>query len=395
MTSSVFNRSDLAIINRSFWPVYPVIGEALLRFAEQAASQRKVSVILQDHVGIREQLAKHGRGRGIRFFPCKAWTTSASGVLLRIVDAVFFMLWVMGVLIWSRPREVYVSTDPPVLVPFIVMVYAKVFGATYVYHLQDIHPEAANVVIPVNRLTFRAFRWLDSVTMRHADRLITITEEMAEEIAARSNTSADVVIIENPAVSFDSVDSSCPKKPGFSFCGNAGRLQRIPLLVEAIERFLDEGGTLDFAFAGGGVFGNRLKELAARYPQVQYLGQISSTQAAQLNADFEWALLPIEDEVTRYAFPSKSSSYVFSGAFILAICGEDTSVARWVRSNRVGIVVRPETDALVSAFQAIEGGEMDTSELDHCREQLKENLSFERFIENLEHVLTPEDKGFK
>lgn len=389
MTSSLFSRTDLAIINRSFWPVYPVIGEALLRFAEKAADQNKIAVILQDHAGIREQLARHGRGKGVRFFPCKAWTTSASGVLRRIADAVFFMLWVMGVLIWSRPRKVYVSTDPPVLVPFIVMVYAKLFRATYVYHLQDIHPEAANVVIPVNGLIFRVLRWLDSITMRQANQLITITDEMAAEIVARSKTRTEVVVIQNPAVSFDSVNSSGPKKPGFSFCGNAGRLQRIPLLMEAIGRYLDEGGTLEFAFAGGGVYGAGLGEFSERYPQVKYLGQVSATEAAQLNVDFEWALLPIEDEVTRYAFPSKSSSYVFSGAVILAVCGEETSVARWVRDHHLGIVVEPKAESLVQAFWAIETGETDTSELDHSRVKLKENLSFDRFIENLERVLLP------
>ncbi len=31
----MLKRLDLVIINRSFWPVYPVIGEALMRFAEQ------------------------------------------------------------------------------------------------------------------------------------------------------------------------------------------------------------------------------------------------------------------------------------------------------------------------------------------------------------------------
>ena len=53
MTSYLFSRTDLAILNRSFWPVYPVIGEALLRFAEKAADQNKIAVILQDHAGIR------------------------------------------------------------------------------------------------------------------------------------------------------------------------------------------------------------------------------------------------------------------------------------------------------------------------------------------------------
>ncbi|QSP94469.1 glycosyltransferase [Marinobacter salinisoli] len=378
-------RSDLAIINRSFWPVYPVIGEALLRFAENAACQLRVSVILQDHADIRSALSQQGRGKGVAFYPCKAWTTSASGIARRIVDAAFFMIWVMGVLLWNRPRKVYVSTDPPVLVPFIVMVYAKLFRASYVYHLQDIHPEATNVVVPVNRLIYRCLRWIDGLVMRQASRLITITREMADEICRRSGTHADVVVLSNPAVSFEGVNPVSTKRRGFSFCGNAGRLQRIPLLVDAIERYLDAGGSLEFAFAGGGVFAPALERLANQYSQVHYYGLISATEAAQLNANYEWALLPIEDEVTRYAFPSKSSSYVFSGAFILAVCGEQTSVAEWVTSNRLGLVVEPEAGALANTFARIEEGSIETDDLDSDRSELKRGLSFECFIEQLSH----------
>jgi len=383
MTYSLLRRSDLAIINRSFWPVYPVIGEALLRFAENAAGELRVSVIMQDHADIRSQLSEQGRGKGVAFYPCKAWTTSASGIARRIMDAAFFMIWVMGVLLWTRPRKVYVSTDPPVLVPLIVMVYAKLFRASYVYHLQDIHPEATNVVVPVTPLIYRCLRWIDGLVMRQASKLITITREMADEISTRSGTRSDIVVLNNPAVSFEGVNPLSTKRRGFSFCGNAGRLQRIPLLVDAIERYLDAGGSLEFAFAGGGVFAAALKKLADQYTQVRYDGLVSATEAAQLNADYEWALLPIEDEVTRYAFPSKSSSYVFAGAFILAVCGEQTSVAQWVTSNRLGVVVEPDTGALINAFERIESGNLETANLDSDRAELKRGLSFECFIDHL------------
>ncbi|MDS1309488.1 glycosyltransferase [Marinobacter xiaoshiensis] len=376
-------KADIVIINRSFWPIYPVIGEALLQFAEKAANERRVGVILQDHVGIREKLHEAQRGSGVDFFPCKALTTSSSGIFLRMVDAVFFMLWVMGVLLWQRPRKVYVSTDPPILVPFIVMLYAQLFGARFVYHLQDIHPEAANVVIKLNTLLYSALRNLDCVTMRRADQLITITEEMAEEIRWRSGTQSALKVLANPAVSFDAVDFSDQRKPGFSFCGNAGRLQRIPLVIASISKYLDEGGTLEFAFAGAGVFSNELKALSERYSEVTYLGHVTPLEAAQVNAVYEWALLPIEDEVTRFAFPSKTSSYVFSGAKILAICGQKSSVAKWVTDKRLGVCVEPDVDEIVSMYQSIENSQLDETDFDMERSELKNTLGFDVFVEQL------------
>jgi len=253
-------RLDLVIINRSFWPIYPVIGEALMRFAEQQAKIRSVGVIMQDHSDIKKHLAHEQRGKGVAFFPCRAFSVSGSSIVRRAADAVFFMLWVFGVLLIKRPKKVYVSTDPPVLVPFIVMMYSKIFRARYVYHLQDIHPEAANVVFSVRPAIYRCLRWLDSITMRNAGLLITITEEMATEIKERSGTLCPVQILSNPSVSFDEVLLPEKKRLGFAFCGNAGRLQRIPLLIKAIEQYCAGGGTLPFFFAGAGVFSGDLKD---------------------------------------------------------------------------------------------------------------------------------------
>ncbi|MGN5013062.1 hypothetical protein ACTG24_19115 [Aeromonas veronii] len=92
-TVLMLKRLDLVIINRSFWPVYPVIGEALMRFAEQQSLSKNVGVILQDHAGIKEHLTREKRGLGVNFYPCHALSVSGSSILRRVADAVYFMLW--------------------------------------------------------------------------------------------------------------------------------------------------------------------------------------------------------------------------------------------------------------------------------------------------------------
>lgn len=379
-------KEALFIINRSFWPIYPVIGEALLRLAEKTAPRQIVGVILQDRANIHQHLQEQNRGAGVQFFPCRSWTTSSSSILRRILDAVFFMFWVLGVLLMQRPTRVYVSTDPPVLVPFVVMLYCKIFKAKFTYHLQDIHPEAARVVTPVHPCLFKFLRALDGITMRAADALITLSAEMAAEIQTRSATQAPIRLISNPSVDF-APDQTLEKILGFSFCGNAGRLQRIPLLIQAIERYAEQGGKLPFVFAGGGVHAPALADLAQRCPQVQYKGQLAPKQAAQISATYTWALLPIEDEVTRFAFPSKTSSYVHSGAYIAAICGAQTSVAQWVAGHRLGLCVAPDVDALVAFFFAIERGDISYAALQQDRKDLIASLSFETFLAQLEKTI--------
>lgn len=385
-------RSDLAIINRSFWPIYPVIGEALMQLAETVSEQSNVTVIMQDHVGIRGKLREAGRGRNVRFLPCKAWSSSASGVLVRALDALFFMVWVAMSLLRTRPRTVYVSTDPPVVVPFITMIYCRVFRARCIYHLQDIHPEATNVVMPVNGLLFRFLRGVDAWVMRNASALITITGEMRDEMVARSGSQRPIHVVSNPAVSFDNIVWPEHKIRGFSFCGNAGRLQRMPLVMAAIKTYLDEGGQQAFCFAGGGIYAGDLRRLDETYEQVTYLGQVSPGEAAQVNCDYEWALLPIEDEVCRFAFPSKSSSYVLAGARILAVCGQDTSVASWVNEHSLGVSVRPDERELADMFHAIERGDGPTELPSGKRGELADDLSFGKFVTTLKSIVMPESR---
>ncbi|MGB0732986.1 MAG: glycosyltransferase [Pontibacterium sp.] len=377
----------IAIVNRSFWPIYPVIGEALLQLSEKLAKDgHDVSVIMQDHVNIRQKLKEANRGSNVSFYPAKALTTSSSSVARRAIDALFFAFWVLYTLVRTRPKRVYVSTDPPVTVPFIVMLYCWLFRASYIYHLQDIHPEATSVVFKVPRLVFGLLKKLDQMTMRRASRLITLTPKMKEVMQKRMGVEKAVLLIDNPSISFDQVVLPKVRKAGFTFCGNAGRLQRMPLLIEAIEAFINAGGKAEFVFAGGGVYASELEALSQCYEQVIYQGKVSPAQAAQINADYQWALLPIEDEVTKYAFPSKSSSYVLSGASVLAVCGSENSVADWIRAHKIGVVVDPDVATLSDAFMAIETGRIEAPVDDHARARLAAKLSFDQFVSSLYEI---------
>jgi glycosyltransferase involved in cell wall biosynthesis len=347
-------KTDLAIVNRSFWPKSQVIGEGLLQFAELAAKQHSVCVITQEEGDLGELLASKGRGQGVQVRACKAYTTSASGLIKRMAEAVFFMLWTFISLVRAKPANVYVSTNPPVVVPFIVAVYCRLFNANYVYHLQDIHPEAANIVVPLNGLVLRMLKCIDNYTLRHAKVIITLSEDMKAYIQQRSDTRSPIYLLDSPSFEVTPVPMAQRTKD-IVFCGNAGRLQRIPLLMTAIREYLHKGGNLRFIFAGGGLHAPDVQALADAYEQVGYLGFIPATEAAELVNQHRWALLPIDDEVTKYAFPSKSSGYALSGAGVLAVCGEDTSVARWVEQHNVGLVCPADHNALVKCFFSLEG----------------------------------------
>lgn len=376
-----FKRYDLAIINRSFWPKNKIIGESLLQLGESASNKGKDVVIITQHTGSLKKIAeKFGRGSNLLFRSCKSRSDSSTKLMFRIIDAVVFMLWVFWDLLVTRPKKIYVSTDPPLIVPFIVFIYSKISKSSYVYHLQDIHPEAANIVVKLNPMLFSFLKKIDGLVIRHASSIITITQTMKDEIIARSNTKSHVYLIDNPTASFDRSTQS--KIKGFIFSGNLGRLQKIPLLLKSIEKYKAEGGMLPFLFIGGGVYANEIQELSKKYTDIEYGGLVDAKKANELTLGYEWALLPIDDEVTRYAFPSKTSSYVSCGVKILSICSSHTSVAKWVLNNNYGVNSPANIYDIVSIFFKIENGLTINNKLSDC-----DYFSVERFVKNISNVV--------
>jgi len=375
-------KTELAIVNRGFWEddSNKVIGEALTDFAEKASEKYRVSVIAQSKGRLKERLAREGRCKNVRLFFLKSLTSSKNSFFLRALDAALFSCFVFLSLVYLRPSRIYISTDPPVVVPFIVFLYSFIFRAKYCYHLQDIHPEASSLVVKLPRVSYCIMQWMDALTVRGASKIITLSEEMKAHIINSRRYGGEVIILENPSGCYFSEKVAKPN--GFVFCGNMGRLQRIPLLVEAIQRYRELGGNGDFTFIGAGANAHLVRQLSNEVPGVSYLGPLHPDKASHILGDHRWAMLPIEDAVTAYAFPSKSSTYLLSGCGILAICGENTSVASWALENEYGVVCRPEVDALVDAFFSLqnEGLKHDQSFL---LESLGDKYSYSRFSSSL------------
>jgi glycosyltransferase involved in cell wall biosynthesis len=177
---------------------------------------------------------------------------------------------------------------------------------------------------------------------------------MKNFILKRSKTRASLHLLDNPALGIKQIDVS--KRSGdIVFCGNLGRFQHVPLLISSIKTYLNESGKLRFTFIGDGLFAMEVARLAKDYERVNYLGFLPPKQASTVVRNHRWALLPIHDEVTQLAFPSKSSSYVMAGCGILAICSSETSVGRWVKENNVGFSCQPTERKLVESFEFLEG----------------------------------------
>ena len=338
---------DLMIINRGF---NSQNGE-LISYAEMTSKNSNVSVLAQSNIDLAKKFKNELRETKVKINTCRSYSNSASNILSRIIDALFFMVWVVTKLIQIKPLKIYIATDPPIIVPFIVAIYTRLTGAQFFYHVQDIHPEIYNLLYPLSPMIRKILQKIDNYTLKNANGIITLTDEMKNYIENRSNTKRPIYIIPNPGLTIKYAES---REHDIIFCGNAGRLNHISIILKAIDKYLEHGGHMNFTFAGGGVYVPAIMEASKNTNKILYKGKIGIQEAAILVSQHKWALLPILDEATKYAFPSKSSTYVQCRTPILAICGKNNVVASWVEANNLGIVCEPNLDKLVDCLFDIE-----------------------------------------
>ena len=371
---------------RSFWPYYPVLGEALLQCAEKLSYDFNVGVLHGEREGIHDQLEKQKRGELAKFYSIRTFTDSSSSVIFRIFENISFAFIVLIKLVSLRPRVIYISSDPPIFLPFISYLYSKIYKAQYLYHLHDIHPEAANIILPMNKPAFYLLQKLDNLSIASASKTIVLSSRMKTVLENRLDKTLDITVLNNPSVK-NTLNKSTTKQNGIVFTGNAGRYQLMPLIIGAIEDFYDGGGRLPILFAGGGVYSDNLISLSEKYHYFSYLGTINPKDAASLASSYQWALLPIDERVLDYAFPSKASSYICMDSTIILICKQNNVLSDWILSHDLGYVIEPSHFEIIKTFKMLEEGKLVSKDNSPKREKVKKLLSMDNYVYKLTSLL--------
>ena len=342
------------IITRDFWPQTAAIGDTLLALARESSLRVNTSVITMSNKAIASIANKmDDQTYDINFHVAKPLTTSETNLLFRIFEIFYFMFFVLFYLFLKKPDKVYISTNPPLFVPFIVALFCRLFNKKLYYHIQDIHPEASKLVLNLPNFIFYLLKKLDTWTINNVEAIITLTNEMKETIANRG-CQTKVFLIENPSKTVGIDRGNFIN--GIVFSGNAGRLQEMDVILPSIEQYLNDGGRLTFTFLGSGIHSKKLLEMSKNFQNFNFLGYVNGDSALKIANEHKWALLPIKGDALKYAYPSKLASYISAGCNLLCVTDTKSSLALLVKKNKIGIVVEPDVNQLINVFKQIENG---------------------------------------
>jgi glycosyltransferase involved in cell wall biosynthesis len=279
-------------------------------------------------------------------------------IVYRLLNMIYFPLRIFFFILFEKRFDrVMVSTVPQVIGGLFTALGACFRHSDFFYHCMDIHPEVGRVSGEFsNPLVFRLLQWLDGITCRMALKVIVLSGDMRKSLLERNDGGENIEVINNFSMPVD--EGRCSdiaellKKEGrfrILFAGNIGRFQGLEPFVDAM-KLLSRRSEIELVFLGEGSALASLKRRSRGMNNIFFFPHQSSSTARQVMADADLGIVSLEKKVYKYAFPSKTMTYLSAGCPLLVSVESGSQLVNFVRSTGVGICVESKDPALIAGI---------------------------------------------
>lgn len=356
----------LLFFNRSFHPDIEATGQLLTELCQDLSRDHGVVVVAGRGYNTarfgswlpikREQLDK------IRILRAYNPRLNKKRFLSRIVNLLsYYCFGFVAGLFAGRPDVVIVETDPPVL-GLVGLFYARLYRAKFIFYVQDLFPDVGVALGSLKhpwlvRLLAACTRW----TLRGADRVVVLAEDMAARIHAKACCDdSRIRVIPNwvdttklqPLTGVNSFRQKHHLEGKFvvMFSGNLGLSQDLGRVVE-IAASLASHDRIQFVFIGEGAAKAMLMNQAAvsQLTNVRFLPYEPKEALSESLSAADVHLVTLRRGVAGLIVPSKVYGIMAAGRPFIAAVEEHTHVASVIEQHGCGIRVDPESTEQLKA----------------------------------------------
>lgn len=257
----------------------------------------------------------------------------------------------------GRFDVVYGST-PHLLSPLVGLVIARLTGAAFVLEVRDLWPESFVSAGLVRRgsLTYRAFRGIEKIVSRNADRIVVVTDGWADHFKDLGVSETKLTVIPNGAELRDDVgvdDLGGLRARGYRsigiFAGSHGPKDGIAEILSAARSRPEVGVVL----MGDGPVKDEAREQASDLENVVFLDPVPKSRLGALLAGADFGIHSVTglDVFEKGMSPNKIFDYMSAELPIVSNAGR--GVLRLLNGRDVGYVGGP--GSLAEGFDAIVG----------------------------------------
>lgn len=265
----------------------------------------------------------------------------------------------------TLPRaDVWVVVSPPLALGFFAWLATRLRGGKFVFHVQDLQPDAAVGLGMVRRGAFtRALYALEAFAYAQAARVSGISDGMLRAFAAKQVPPEKRVyfpnwiggqVVNTPSKTrapIAAAGSAARAQHGIAadgllafYSGNLGRKQGLEVLVGAAALLAANSSAaarrVSIVIAGDGAARAELEEkiAVAQLDNVHLLPLLADADYRALLAATDVALITQAPGTGQFFFPSKLLSALAAGRPVLAVADADSELARAVEQGGYGTV---------------------------------------------------------
>jgi len=336
------------ILHRYFWPQAYPYAQMLKDIAEKISSQHDVSVLTTDSGDISEKNLRKvwAVSNNIDVQALSLGAEKRAGIVRKIFNSLYFGAWIFYKLFFTKTDVVMVATTPPIVIAMIVRWVSYFRKFKYIYHCQDIHPEAMLLGGNIQEsIKYNVLLNIDKKNVNKAWKVITLSEDMKRTLLQRGCKISHVEIINN--FIFDSgddpiVDNVNRTKMKFLFAGSLGRLQNLQVLMESLV-LLKHREDMQFIFMGDGIMYKEMVQCKKdhKLDNVKFLGQRSLQEAVTAMHNADIGIVSIGSNISSVAYPSKTMMYLGNGLPVLALVDKDTQIYTFIKKEGIGEAIAP------------------------------------------------------
>lgn len=305
---------------------------------------------------------------GVRIHRAPLLLKSPMRGVWRLIAPLSFAAFASPVILWRALRDrphVVVCVAPTLFVAPAAWLAAKLTGAGSALHIQDLEIDAAFVVGHLKagfmqRLALGFEKWI----MTRFDRVVTISDRMADRIAAKGVRREHLAVVRNwvdlekikPLAGSNAYRQTLGVQDGefvVLYAGAIGRKQALHIVLEAAALLVDRSD-IRFVIAGDGP---ELPELKARYegkPNVAFLPLQPADRLCELLNAADLHVLPQDRDMADLVLPSKLGGVLASGRRLVVMADPGTELHTFL--GDVATIIEPgDSQALARAVLELAG----------------------------------------
>jgi colanic acid biosynthesis glycosyl transferase WcaI len=352
-------RQRLLVLNQYYWPGVEATAQLLTELCEALADEfdvRVVTGVLHRHEDEPRRLIRNG----VEIVRVASTSYERSRIFARAANYLTYLSYALATAVRGpRPDVVLCMTDPPVIAD-VALVVARRFRAPLLVISQDVFPEIA---LQLKRLENPAvttvLRFLVSLYLRRADRVVAIGETMRRRLEAKGAPRDHVRVIPNwvdterlqplPKQNEWATGWGLDERFVVMHSGNIGHAQDLDSLVRA-GTFLRDLADVTIAIIGMGARHAELVALAERlevdaalflYYQPRHLLP-QSLSAADVH------VVGLAPGLAGYVVPSRLYGILAVARPVIAAADPESETAQVVKRVGCGIIVPPGRPELLA-----------------------------------------------